>query len=87
MSGMHRVCSTLMALASVLFCAVDVAAADVQDRGAPPVAPSYWIAPGQGGVLPARARYHDSLGDVEVVFAQGPVTLQGNPFFEPLGMY
>jgi hypothetical protein len=75
-----------MALAATLFWAARALGADVPDRGAPPVAaPSYWIAPGQDGVLPARARYHDSVGDVEVLFAQGSVSLRGNPFFEPLG--
>jgi hypothetical protein len=47
--------------------------------------PGYWIAPGQGGVLPERVRFHDSVGDVEVLFAQGSVGLRDNPFFEPLG--
>jgi len=55
------------------------------DAPAEATLPGYWIAPGQGGVLPERARYHDSVGDVEVLFAQGPVSLHGNAFFEPLG--
>ena len=74
-----------MALASALFWAAPVPGADVPNRGAPPAAAGYWIAPGQDGVLPARARFHDSVGDVEVLFAHGPVPLRGNPFFEPLG--
>jgi hypothetical protein len=49
------------------------------------VSADYWIAPGQDTVLPAQARFHDGAGDVGVRFAQGPMTLRGNPFFEPLG--
>jgi hypothetical protein len=45
----------------------------------------YWIAPGQDIVLPAQVRFQDGTGEVGVQFAQGPVHLQGNPFFEPLG--
>jgi hypothetical protein len=45
----------------------------------------YWIAPGQGGVLPQRVRIQDGSGAVEVLFAQGPVSLRDNPFFQPLG--
>jgi hypothetical protein len=80
-----RGCSTSLVVAVALFGAVRALGADVPDRGAPPVVAGSWIAPGQDGVLPARARFHDSVGDVEVLFAQGPVLLRGNPFFEPLG--
>ena len=88
-AGLHeprRLCSASMALAAALFWAARALGADVSEPGAPPVAlPSYWVAPGQGGVLPARARYHDNIGAVEVLFAQGSVSLRGNPFFAPLG--
>ncbi len=60
------------------------------EKQAPPGTPtvasgSYWIAPGQGGVLPPRVRFPDTGGKVEVLFAHGPLKLNGNAFFEPLG--
>jgi cytochrome c peroxidase len=69
---------TYSALGALLFGVNSALAADVPDQ-------SYWIAPGQVGSLPAQARYHDGVGDVEVLFAQGSVDLGGNAFFAPLG--
>jgi hypothetical protein len=46
---------------------------------------SYWIQPGRGGIAPERSRYTDAAGQVEVLYAHGPLDLAGNAFFEPLG--
>jgi hypothetical protein len=45
----------------------------------------YWRSAGEGGVLPALARYADAWGQIEVLNAGGPIDTRGNPFFEPLG--
>jgi hypothetical protein len=45
----------------------------------------YWIAAGQGGTVPQLARYKDGEGEVEVLFAGGPVNMKDHPFFTPLG--
>jgi len=50
-----------------------------------PAAVSYWVQPGQGGVAPERTRFKDSAGQVEVLYAHGPLDMAGNPFFQPLG--
>jgi cytochrome c peroxidase len=76
---------TFSALGALPFGLIAALAADVHDPSTLPVATSYWIAPGQVGSLPARARYHDGVGDVEVLFGQGSVDLRGNAFFAPLG--
>jgi hypothetical protein len=68
-------CTAAMMLTAALCCAAPV----------PGTPPGYWIAPGQGGDLAAQLRFHDSVGEVAVLFAQGPVKLQDNPFFQPLG--
>jgi hypothetical protein len=47
--------------------------------------PAYWTAAGQGGTAPQLARYKDGMGEVEVLFAGGPVNMKGHPFFTPLG--
>src|SRR5690349_15541876 len=47
--------------------------------------PAYWIAAGQGGTAPQLARYKDAEGEVEVLFAGGPVDMKDHPFFTPLG--
>jgi hypothetical protein len=78
----HLNAMTAITWAAAVVFAVAASGADVPVAGAPP---GYWIAPGQGGVLPQRTRFHDSVGNVEVLFAQGPVNLRGNPFFERLG--
>ncbi len=44
-----------------------------------------WYVPGQGGALPATARYDNSYGQVEILNASGPVDTKGHPFFEPIG--
>jgi hypothetical protein len=46
---------------------------------------SYWITPGASAMLPAHARYRNSAGEVEVLYAHGPVNTASNAFFEPLG--
>lgn len=51
----------------------------------PSAGPSYWIPPGQKGSAPARARYKDSAGEVEVLFAHSAVDFTSNPFFQVLG--
>jgi hypothetical protein len=57
-------------------------------RAAPPAQPSppaYWVAAGEGGIAPELTRYKDGAGEVEVLFAGGPVSMKGHPFFTPLG--
>jgi hypothetical protein len=78
----HVYTMAAITLAMAVIFAVPALSADVPAETPPP---GYWIAPGQGGMLPERIRIHDSLGNVEVLLAQGPVSLRGNPFFEPLG--
>lgn len=46
---------------------------------------SYWVQAGEGGIAPARARYKDPAGEVEVLFAHGPLDRATNPFFQALG--
>ena len=58
-------------------------AADATARSANPA--SYWIQAGQGGIAAERSRYKDAAGQVEVLYAHGPLDLAGNAFFEPLG--
>lgn len=57
---------------------------DRGDRGERP-GPGYWIAAGQGGTAPQLARYKDGAGEVEVLYAGGPVNMKDHPFFTPLG--
>jgi hypothetical protein len=78
----HVYALAAIAFAAAVIFSVAVPGADIPGDG---TMPGYWIAPGQGGILPQRARFRDSVGDVEVLFAQGSVSLRGNPFFEPLG--
>jgi len=74
-----------LAVATAAFGSVHAVQPDVP-AGVPSAAPTgYWIAPGQGGVLPQRVRTQDGSGAVEVLFAQGPVSLRDNAFFQPLG--
>src|ERR1700733_7120490 len=80
MKHVYTMAAITLAMAAIF--AVPALSADVPAETPPP---GYWIAPGQGGMLPERIRIHDSLGNVEVLLAQGPVSLRGNPFFEPLG--
>lgn len=69
-----------------LLCAAAGMGADERTPVTAPQGPSaYWIAPGAGGSLPAHARYRNAAGDLEVVYAHGPVNAAGNAFFEPLG--
>jgi hypothetical protein len=79
-------CLAAVALASVSFWTGSAAGGDVS-VGAPPAVPtsSYWITPGQGGAIGAQTRYHDAVGEVEVLLAQGPVNPRSNAFFEALG--
>jgi hypothetical protein len=79
----HFCTKAALTLAAAALFAVPALGAGVTPAAGAPL--GYWIEPGQGGVLPQRARYHDSVGDVEVLFAQGPVSLHGSAFFEPLG--
>jgi hypothetical protein len=79
---MNRRASAFVCLWAAGALSATVSAAGAAAEGA---SPGYWIAPGQGGVLPERVRFHDNVGNVEVLFAQGPISLQDNPFFEPLG--
>lgn len=72
-----------LTLASSLVWALCAAAPDPVMPPAPPS--SYWLTPGQDGVLPERVRFPDSAGDVEIGFAHGPVSLHDNAFFEVLG--
>ncbi len=63
---------------------------NAQEVKVPPQQPSvasggYWITPGQGGVLPERVLFPDGSGKVEVLFAGGPLKLDENAFFQPLG--
>ena len=51
--------------------------------GAPP--PAYWVAAGQDGTAAELTRYKDGMGEVEVLYAGGPVNMKGHPFFSPLG--
>lgn len=46
---------------------------------------AYWIPAGQGGTVPQLARYENGEGQVEVLFAGGPVDTKDHPFFTPLG--
>ena len=44
-----------------------------------------WISPGTAGVLPAQSEYATPSGRLGVVFSEGPVEMNGHPFFAPLG--
>jgi hypothetical protein len=44
-----------------------------------------WIRPGQGGTLPAEAEYQNPQGRIGILNMDGPIDMQGHPFFEPLG--
>lgn len=46
---------------------------------------AYWVAAGQGGVASELTRYRDEMGQVEVLYAGGAVTMKDHPFFTPLG--
>ena len=70
-------CVRLLSLCTLGFIAVPVLA--------DPPQPAYWIAAGQGGTAPRLARYKDFQGEVEVLFAGGPVNMKDHPFFTPLG--
>src|ERR1700733_203475 len=68
-------CTAAMMLTAAMCCAAPV----------PGTPLGYWIAPGQDGGLAAQLRFHDSVGEVAVLFAQGPVKLQDNPFVDAGG--
>ncbi|HTU59369.1 MAG TPA: hypothetical protein VMF89_13060, partial [Polyangiales bacterium] len=59
---------------------------DSSQKALPSEAPgTYWIQAGQGGVVPERSRYPNSAGQVEVLYAKGPLDMAQSAFFEPLG--
>src|SRR5580704_18504877 len=47
--------------------------------------PQGWIEPGSVGQLAAQAHYDNEFGRLAVLNIDGPVSLRGNAFFEPLG--
>ena len=60
-------------------------ASTTAQTAAVPASVAYWVQPGQGGIAPARSRYRDPAGEVEVLYAHGPLDMAANPFFQPLG--
>lgn len=77
---------SLLMLVAALLCAPSIQSA-TRGRSASKASagPSYWVQAGQAGVAPARARYKDSAGEVEVLLANGPLDMAANPFFQVLG--
>ena len=71
------VCVGMLSIGSLPFLAIPAMADSPQ--------PVYWVAAGQGGTAPQLGRYKDTEGEVEVLFAGGPVDMKDHPFFAPLG--
>jgi len=57
---------------------------DAQGYGANQL-PSWWWAPGSDQLLPAYVDYPNRYGRLGIVNADGAVTTEGHPFFEPIG--
>jgi hypothetical protein len=62
-----------------------IVAPELAAQNAESAVPDQWWAPGDDRPLPAYIEYADSWGRLGLINADGPVTTDGHPFFEPLG--